>query len=336
MIQPKNRQLLRNIKALAFTTFLTLALTNCQTEDPTTPGLLVPKTADQDTSIPSIVVNGAKLHSEAFGNENAPIIIALHGGPGADYRYLLNCKAFAEQGYRVVFYDQRGSGLSQRFPKSSYSSVNVLVEELKGVIKYYRKSPNQKVFLLGHSWGGMLATAYINENPTDINGVVIAEAGGFIWQDVKDYLGRSRSFNFLGEDLNNLTYVDQFMTNKNDEHEIIDYKFGLLAWNNPNEGNEGIAQTWRGGGIILPRMLELGDKDTPNWTINLSKFKTKVLFIYSENNTAYGLDHAKKVSSAYPNVTLFKALKSGHNMFSFPTGWKNCYPEMLAYFNTLK
>jgi proline iminopeptidase len=336
MIQPKNNGLLRNIKAFAFTTFLTLALSNCQTEDPTTPGLLVPKTADQDPTLPSIIVNGAKLHSEAFGNENAPIIIPLHGGPGSDYRYLLNCKAFANQGYRVVFYDQRGSGLSQRFPKSSYTSVNVLIDELKGVIKYYRKSPNQKVFLLGHSWGGMLATAYINENPTDINGVVIGEAGGFIWQDVKDYIERSRSFNFFGEDLNNATYLDQFLTIKHDEHEIIDYKLGLIASQNINDGNEGIAQTWRSGGIILPRMLELGDKETPNWTTNLSKFKTEVLFIYSENNKAYGLDHAKKVSSAYPNVTLFKALGAGHDMLSFPTGWKNCYPEILAYFNTLK
>ncbi len=149
--------------------YLTLAalfsiVSSCDIMEPAEPGLLVPRTVDEDPDLPSITVNGAQLHSEDFGPPDSAIIVVLHGGPGSDYRYLLNCKEFANQGYRVVFYDQRGSGLSQRFPKSSYNSVQIMTDEVEGVIAHYRTSPAQKVFLLGHSWGAMLATAYVNEH----------------------------------------------------------------------------------------------------------------------------------------------------------------------------
>ena len=86
-------------------------------------GNLVPKTVDQDPSLPSINVNGAKLHAQAFGPMDSTLIICIHGGPGANFKYLLNCKSLADKGYRVVFYDQRGSGLSELFNKEWYLSL---------------------------------------------------------------------------------------------------------------------------------------------------------------------------------------------------------------------
>ena len=56
------------------------------------PGNLVPRTVDQDPSIPSITVNGAMLHSEAFGPADGSMVVCIHGGPGGDYRYMLNCQ----------------------------------------------------------------------------------------------------------------------------------------------------------------------------------------------------------------------------------------------------
>jgi proline iminopeptidase len=89
------------------------------------PGNLVAKTVDQDLSLPSITVNGAMLHSEAFGNPDSTIIVCLHGGPGGDYRYLLNCKDLADHGYRVVFYDQRGSGALAKVFKEVYTRIGI-------------------------------------------------------------------------------------------------------------------------------------------------------------------------------------------------------------------
>lgn len=302
-------------------------------------GNLVPKTVEQDPSLPSIIVNGTQLHAEAFGHPDSALLVILHGGPGGDYRYLLNCQTFADQGYRVIFFDQRGSGLSKRHPKNIYS-LQLLYDDLSAVIAYYQVSANQKVFLLGHSWGAMLATAYINKYPEKISGVILAEPGGFVWQDVLDYVERSQTVKITSELINDILYSEQFITGKETEQTILDYKYALFSVADGNKdnptGNEGKILFWRAGAIINQALFEIGDLEKPNWTTHLSAYTTKVLFVYSEHNKAYGLAHAQKVSSAYPNIQLFKVARAGHDMISFPTGWSIFYPGALNYLNSLK
>jgi proline iminopeptidase len=305
----------------------------------TTPGYLVPKTVDEESSLPAITLNGTKLHAESFGNPQHPIIIVLHGGPGGDYRYLLRCKQFSTQGYYVVFYDQRGAGLSRRHDKSSYT-LDVNIQDLRQVIQYFRKSNDQKVFLLGHSWGAMLATSYINAYPGDIAGAILAEPGGLVWKDIKDYVGRTRDVALTSELLNDATYLDQFITGKENDHEILDYKLALLSASDGSKasplGNEGPLPFWRYGAVVNNALFDLGEHQGVDWISNLKAFQTKVLFVYSEFNKAYGPDHALRVSGAYPQVQLFKVNGAGHDMLSFDTGWQNFYPVALTYLNALK
>ncbi|MFL9483522.1 alpha/beta hydrolase [Chitinophagaceae bacterium LWZ2-11] len=319
--------------------FAALAFAGCSKGllDPAAPGNLVPKTVDQDASLPAIFVNNTLLHAETFGNPDSAMIVVLHGGPGSDYRYMRNCKAFADNGYFVVCYDQRGAGLSQRFNKDIYS-VQIMLDDLDSVIHHYRKSPTQKVFLLGHSWGGMLATAYINAYPTRINGAILAEPGGFTLKDTKDYLSRSNKVDLFSEATNDVLYYDQFFTGKQDQHEILDYKMGLRMAFETAPGNTigdaGPYPFWRFGAITAKSLLNLVNKTGFNWTTNLHSYTTKVLFLYSELNKAYGIDHAKLVSSAYPNVQLEEVYGCGHDLTYF--GWDNFYPLALTYLNKLK
>ena len=302
-------------------------------------GNLVPKTVEHDPTLPSISINSTMLHAETFGSPDSAMVMVLHGGPGSDYRHLLNCKEFANHGYYVVFYDQRGSGLSKRHSKSSYS-IQLMLDDLNAVIAHYRKSPAQKVFLLGHSWGAMLATAFINKYPAVISGAILAEPGGFTWEDVEGYVSRSRDIKITSELTSDLLYADQFTTGKKDEHAILDYKYALLSITDGDKdspiGDEGPLPFWRSGAIVNQALFELGNKEKPNWTTHLNQYMTKVLFVYSERNRAYGLAYAQKVSSAYPNVQLFKVNGAGHDMLSFPTGWSNFYPVALNYLNSLK
>ncbi|MDP1762653.1 MAG: alpha/beta fold hydrolase [Sediminibacterium sp.] len=301
------------------------------------PGSLVPKTVTEDPLLPAISVNNTKLHSETFGNPDSPMVVILHGGPGADYRSMLNCKTLASDGYFVVFYDQRGSGLSQRHDKSTYS-IQLMLDDLTTVINYYRKSPNQKIFLLGHSWGAMLATAYVNTYPTTIRGVIMAEPGGFTWEQTDKYLSRTRKINPLNESTNDALYFDQILTGKENEHEVLDYKLAISSAFGSKEGNvlgnAGTYPFWRMGAITLTALIEIASKDGFNWTTNLSQFSTKVLFCYSELNKAYGLNHAQLLSSAYPNVQLEKINGAGHEIVYF--GWNNFYPLAKTYLNSLR
>lgn len=307
------------------------------------PGNLVTKTVDQDASLPSITVNGVKLHAEAFGNPANTIIVALHGGPGSDYRYMLNCQQLSNYGYRVVFYDQRGSGLSQRFSKSSYSkSVDVamqqMYDDLSGVISHYRTSQNQKIFLLGHSWGGILATAYANKYPNAIQGLVVCEPGGLVWDDIVDYVERSRSFNLWGELLNDITYLDQFITGKENQHEIVDYKLATSGAKNEITGEDNTLPNsfWRPGAVVSNSFFLLGEKDKPNFTANLNNFTVPVLFLHSEKNKAYPLSWAQRVSKPYSSHELFKVNGGHSDMIVNEAIWTTTtLPRLLQYFNSL-
>lgn len=312
-------------------------ISSCDKEDTAEPGALVPLTVDENPSLPSISVNNTKLHAEAFGNANDAMIIILHGGPGADYRSLLHCKELAQDGYFVVFYDQRGSGLSKRHHKDEYT-IQLMLDDLTAVINHYRTSPTQKVFLLGHSWGAMLATAYINSYPATINGVVLAEPGGLTYEDTKTYISKSKPIKPFNENTNDVFYTDQFITGKKNEHEILDYKFALSsAYSMSSDnitGNAGKYPFWRYGAVVQSAMFTIAQNDGFDWTTDLNLFPTKVLFLYSELNQAYGFDYAQKISSAYPNVEMKEIIGSGHEMLYF--GWEQVHSVVLEYFNSLK
>ena len=60
--------------------------------DPAEDGNLVPRTTDEDPSIPQLSFNGSTFHLQTFGDPSAPVIVVLHGGPGGDYRGLLRLR----------------------------------------------------------------------------------------------------------------------------------------------------------------------------------------------------------------------------------------------------
>ncbi len=308
----------------------------CDILEPEEPGLLVPRTVDEDSSLPSIFVNGTQLHSETFGNPNDPMIVVLHGGPGGDYRGLLNCSRFSEDGFFVVFYDQRGSGLSKRHNRESYTSIQVFIDDLDAVIKYYRQRVDQKVILMGHSWGGMLATAYINQYPEAVSGVVLMEPGGLTWHDTEEYINRLKALTLFDETSNDYVYLDQIITGH--DHNTLDYKAALTAAANSSkgnrEGNAGPTPFWRHGAVCNVAAFEIARNYGFDFTTNLGQYTTKVLFLYSELSVAYGQAYALRVSSAYPNVQLVEVTGTGHEIPYF--GWDRFYPVAKAYLDTIK
>ena len=312
-----------------------VTLSSCDTVGPDDPGALVPPTVDEDTSLPSISVNGTLLHSEAFGNPGDPMIVVLHGGPGGDYRCMLNCSRFATDGFYVVFYDQRGSGLSRRHDKGTYS-LQLFIDDLDAVIKHYRQQPGQKVILLGQSWGAMLATAYVNEYPGAVNGVILSEPGGLTWHDAEEYIKRTRDLDVFSETANDYVFLDQILTGS--DHNELDYKAALQSGADfaPGNtlGNPGPYPFWRKGAVCSSAAIDYARAHSFDFTTNLGQFTTKILFVYSELNRAYGKAHAEHVSSAYPNVELVKIPGTGHEIPYF--GWEGFSPVALVYLNSMK
>lgn len=312
-----------------------LLFATCKKEKPLAE--LVPKTVEQNTSLPHIQVNGTKLHAESFGNSLDPMLVFLHGGPGGDYRNALSVSQMTASGFYVVFYDQRGSGLSQRHDKNTYSISQVL-DDLSAVINHYRTSANQKVFLFGHSWGAMISCAYVNAYPDRIQGVIFAEAGGFTKTLLDEYAAQSRKLNLFAEETNDVMYYDQILSASEKDHETLDYKSAIQTSFSYAKGNaEGVERPspfWRNGAVVLSAFIGISEKDGFDFTTNLNSYQTPVLFIYGENNKSYGLKFAQKEAAFFQNAQIKQIDDTGHEMIYFK--WSLVQPIILNYLNPLK
>jgi proline iminopeptidase len=129
----------------------------------------------QDAALPSQEVSGVALHLQIVERPPAAQTMdVLHGGAGGDFRSLLGLSALTET-HRVVFYNQRGAGLSKRVTAENLT-LDGYLEELDGAIDM--TSFGQPVVLIGHSWGGaMLASAYLGQHPDRVDRAILIEQG---------------------------------------------------------------------------------------------------------------------------------------------------------------
>jgi len=104
------------------------------------------------------------LYHTAYGPEDAPRLLVLHGGPGASHDYLLPQMLELASDYRLIFYDQRGGGRSKGDDRSPIT-WKTHVADLAALVRELSLEP---LTLVGYSWGGLLALLYS-----------IAAAGGF-------------------------------------------------------------------------------------------------------------------------------------------------------------
>lgn len=112
--------------------------------------------------------NGVKLYYVTIG-QGEPLLL-LNGGPGLPHDYLQELSALAPFA-QLVFYDQRGTGLSSKADQSAYT-IDANVEDLETL----RRGLNlDSVRILGHSWGGMLAQAYILKYPDHVTKLILAD-----------------------------------------------------------------------------------------------------------------------------------------------------------------
>jgi proline-specific peptidase len=118
----------------------------------------------QDVREGSCSVNGTSLYYRIEGDGD-PVVV-LHGGPGMSHEYLLPHLAFLADGHRLIFYDQRASGNSPiEVPPESVNIEN-FVRDLEGIRACFEI---ERVTLLGHSWGGLLAMHYAAAFPESTN-----------------------------------------------------------------------------------------------------------------------------------------------------------------------
>ncbi len=96
------------------------------------------------------------LYWVRYGDPARPTLVLLHGGPGADHRYLLPQMLHLAQNYDLLLYDQRGGGRS-RTENIAPVTWRDHVDDLAAICG---EQGIQRPSLVGYSWGGLLAMLY--------------------------------------------------------------------------------------------------------------------------------------------------------------------------------
>jgi proline iminopeptidase len=288
----------------------------------------VAQTADQDPSIPHIKIGKTIFHAETFGDDSNEVVIALHGGPGNDYRYILPLKELADE-YFVVFYDQRGTGLSPRVPAGELA-LDTMLSDLDAIVEYF--AGDRKVHLIGHSWGAMLASAYISGFPGKVNKTVLAEPGMLTTEQAIEFMEKVR----MKFSLRLLIHMGKcwfrsLHVKGPDEQASVDYFFQAFVLegsmdDNPYSGyycNRDMATasfdywrfSWSASRVLFMNMMDKHGNPELNLIDGAENFTNKVLFIAGECNELIGEEYQRAHLAYFPNAGLVVIDNAGHTMF---------------------
>lgn len=108
-----------------------------------------------------------------------PVIISLHGGPGAPTTFLDYCFIdYLTDEYTVLCWDERGCGRSYyrniaTDPDNKTLSFEKQLEDLDALVDYACDRFGQdKVIIMGHSYGSMLGSAYVREHADKVTAYI--------------------------------------------------------------------------------------------------------------------------------------------------------------------
>ncbi len=116
-------------------------------------------------------VNGTRLHLEDSGGDGRPVVL-IHGWPLSAQAWALQVPVLQAAGYRVLSYDRRGFGRSDK-PQGDYG-YDTLADDLQHVLEHCGL---QEVSLVGFSMGGGEVARYIaRHGESRLRSVVFAAA----------------------------------------------------------------------------------------------------------------------------------------------------------------
>lgn len=145
---------MRNI--FLFSLLLILSKTSAQTE-----GFAVNK----DSSL---------IYYKIFG-KGEPLLI-INGGPGMSSNGFEEMAKTLSKRQQTIIYDQRGTGKSKLAELNSESiSMQIMADDIESLRKHLKI---ETWSILGHSFGGMLASYYATLYPNSINKLILSSSGG--------------------------------------------------------------------------------------------------------------------------------------------------------------
>lgn len=290
----------------------------------------VPGTVTDDPTLPSVPLNGVKLHVLTYGDPASPPVIVVHGGPGLDSRHLQPIAALQDR-YFVVFYDQRGSGLSERVPDARLT-LDAFFADLDAVVDRY--GAGRRVRIVGHSWGAMLASGYLGLHPEKVSQVVLAEPGMLTSDTARLLMAATHDMSprpgLAAARLAARVLLESLHVDGPDSDARRDFLVGGLMFapfdGHPTAGyycdgdiRTAVLPFWRAGARV-PRALFAAARDRDGtWRVDfargVARFPGKVLFLAGSCDAVIGEAMQRRHMALFPRTELVIIPGAGHTMF---------------------
>ena len=116
-----------------------------------------------------------KIWTKTIGNNPTIKLLLLNGGPGCTHEYFECFENFLpKEGIEFIYYDQLACGNSDNPKDSSLFDLARYVEEVEQ-LRIALHLTNDNFYLLGHSWGGILALEYALKYQDHLKALIISD-----------------------------------------------------------------------------------------------------------------------------------------------------------------
>lgn len=288
-------------------------------------GLLLPVCSTANSSGFAESSDHVRIAYKTYGSGD-PVLI-INGGPG------MNSEGFAglatelsRMGFMAIIYDQRGTGHSTMNKVDSTSiTMDLMIDDIEAIRKHLSL---ENWHILGHSFGGMLASLYASAHPVNIKKLILSSSGG-IDLDLLSYVQKSINSKLTRQQADSISYYDDLISNGDTTHNtrlhrglilahayVINPKFLPIVGERLTQGN-----------AIINGLLWQNMRDTHfNCADGLRKFNKPVLIIQ-------GKDDIVRKESAYKAKAVLPQASVVFLDHTIHYGWLD---NKSVYLNTIK
>ena len=234
-----------------------------------------------------------KIWTKKIGNNPKMKLLLLSGGPGASHEYFECMESFMPaEGIEIIYYDQLGTGFSDNPADTAFWSLPRYVEEVEQVRKALNLT-SDNFYLLGHSWGGILAMEYALKYQQNLKGLIISNmmASAPEYGKYSEVLAKQMDPNVLKElrsieaqkDFSNPRYMELLMPNFYEKHIL---RIPAAQW--PGPVNRGLGKMNSSLYVTMQGPSEFGiSGKLENWdrSDDLSKITVPTLSIGAKHDT---------------------------------------------------
>ena len=306
----------RGMAALAVTLLglVAASVSACSVQSASEPGLLVRPTVDDDPALPALDLNGTRLHVESRGLASGPVVVFLHGGPGGDYRYMLGLADPEAAGalgadHRLVFWDQRGTGLSRRHAREDVT-MEAYQADLEALVDAV--SPGAPVVLVGHSWGGAYASWYMGRHPDRVRGAVLIDPQA-INHTLYAENGPAAATELLAEWVSDPLWSREIVSP--DDHARADFWLASLELHRiPRFGNHDVTPQFRPGSVVFKYLdYRWFDDNAYDFGRELDRFTRPVWILAGTEDQVLGESFQRRQVALFRDARLVPLPGDGHN-----------------------